>query len=104
MSQHFRTAVMTVILAGGTLVSYAAAYATITKPAPITAVATQQVRTSAALAKRIAPFQKDVSAREACSSFEGVGERTRCIQEIAGTKRPVRVIDLVATGAPAARG
>ena len=106
MKNHFRTAVMTVILAGGTVSAYATAFAVMDR-APQTQTQTQsvaaadngpvRVQVSATAAKRLLSGRSDVSVREACATFEGNGARKRCIQEIAGAPRPIRVIDFAST-------
>ncbi len=101
MKNHFRTAVMTVILAGGTMTAYAAAFAVMDRPAQSQTISSDatpvRVQVSGAAAKRLLSGQADVSVREACSTFEGVGARQRCVREIEGTPRPVRVIDFAST-------
>ena len=102
MKNHFRTAVMTVILAGGTMTAYATAFAMMEK-APVTQAAAAsetnpiRVQVSGATAKRLLSGQADVSVREACSTLDDAGARQRCMQEIAGSPRPVRVIDFAST-------
>ena len=99
MKNHFRTAVMTVILAGGTISAYATAFAVMDRVPSAQVVASAndspvRVQVSGSAVKRLLSGRSDVSVREACSTFEGDGARQRCIQEIAGAPRPIRVIDV----------
>ena len=93
MKSHLRSAALTIILAGGTLVSYATVYALMDSPATASDISgpTQDVRPVAA---SLPAGQTDVSVREACASFEDSNVRVRCRQEIGSDVRTVRVIGL----------
>lgn len=89
MPSHFRTAVLAIVLAGGTLASYMTAYA-VMGAAPATA----STGTEMAPGARAMPAgQTDISVREACAVFRDAAARSRCKQEIVAPARAVRVID-----------
>lgn len=89
MPSHFRPAVLAIVLAGGTLASYMAAYA-VMGAAPATASTGTEM---AAVARALPASQTDISIKEACAAFRSAAARTRCSQEIAAPARAVRVID-----------
>lgn len=92
MSSHFRTAVLAIVLAGGTLASYMAAYA-VMGAAPATASTAE----TATVARALPAGQTDISVKEACAVFKNAAARSRCSQEIAAPARAVRVIDFAST-------
>lgn len=87
MPSHFRPAVLAIVLAGGTLASYIAAYA-VMGAAPATA-STERVT----IASTLPAGQSDISVKEACAAFKSAAARARCSQDIAAPTRAVRVID-----------
>lgn len=101
MKNHFRTAVLSIILAGGTLASYATAYAMMGETSQNSSVAalsgSSRVRVSNKVAQRLLSGQTDVSVREACSDNEGFQARGQCMQSIAAGPRPIRVIDFASS-------
>lgn len=93
MKSHFRTAVLAIALAGGTLASYVTAYA-VMGAAPAAATASVSPSVSS---RNLAPGQTDVSVREACAGFDRADARARCMRTIAAAPRPVRVIDFASS-------
>jgi hypothetical protein len=93
MNSHLRSAALTIILAGGTLVSYATVYALMESPATASDIVapTESVRP---IATSLPAGQTDMSVREACAAFEDSNVRVRCRQEIGSDVRTVRVIGL----------
>ena len=84
MNQHFRTAVLTIILAGGTICSYAAAYAV---------MGDTQAQAEVSSMERSQPVGRtDMSLNEACAPAGSVVARKACAQALVPA-RLVRVID-----------
>jgi hypothetical protein len=100
MISHLRAATLTTILAGGTLAAYFTVYAMLQTPAVRPDAAAQAVADRSELAVRVGSGRTDVSAREACSAFEDSATRSRCMQEIGGVTRPVRIIGLAQAAVP----
>lgn len=89
MPSHFRPAVLAIVLAGGTLASYMAAYA-VMGAGPATASTGVE---PAGIVRVLPADQTDISVKEACAVFTKAEARSRCSRETAAPARAVRVID-----------
>ena len=95
MPSHFRTAILALVLAGGTLAAYVAAYA-VMGTAPATASTRGEL-----VSRTAAPpsGQTDISLREACATHATAEARNQCVHDLAAPARAVRIIDFASADA-----
>ena len=94
MPSHFRTAILALVLAGGTLAAYVAAYAVIGA-----GPATASTRTELTGTVALPPGQTDISVREACVAHATAEARIQCLHDMAAPARPIRIIDFASADA-----